>query len=254
MKKGKVLGLLAMSAMLLTGCVDSMPELTAEQSEMVAEYAAGLILKYSPKYDYKIVSEEEVAAAKAVMQDVDETEIGDETETEQMQTESAETGSDESHEEVPAETEEAAGTEIVLSADIDLAAELGIDDVIIRYQSYELCDSYPQNNTGFSVDAAQGKKLLVVHFDIEGSPEKDVNCSLFEYDLGIRMNINDISHVRALNTLIPNDLASYEDIIPAGEIVDAVVVAEVEEITEQDIFALTLQMSSNGQNCAVKLK
>ena len=51
MKKGKVLGLLAMSAVLLTGCVDSMPELTAEQSEIIAEYAAGLLLKYSSNYN-----------------------------------------------------------------------------------------------------------------------------------------------------------------------------------------------------------
>ncbi|MDE6940535.1 MAG: hypothetical protein K2P40_06305, partial [Lachnospiraceae bacterium] len=65
MKKGKVLGLLAMSAVLLTGCVDSMPELTAEQSEIIAEYAAGLLLKYSSNYNYKIASEEEVAAALA---------------------------------------------------------------------------------------------------------------------------------------------------------------------------------------------
>lgn len=85
MKKGKVLGLFAMSAMLLTGCVDSMPELTAEQSELVAEYAAGLILKYSPKYNYKIVSEEEVAAAKADLQETDETETNVETETDQTQ-------------------------------------------------------------------------------------------------------------------------------------------------------------------------
>ena len=61
MKKGKVLGLLAMSAVLLTGCVDSMPELTDEQSDIIAEYAAGLLLKYSPNYNYKIASEEEVA-------------------------------------------------------------------------------------------------------------------------------------------------------------------------------------------------
>ena len=65
MKKGNVLGILAMSAILLTGCVDSMPELTAEQSEIIAEYAAGLLLKYSPNYNYKIASEEEVAAAMA---------------------------------------------------------------------------------------------------------------------------------------------------------------------------------------------
>ena len=65
MKKGKVIGLLVMSAVLLTGCVDSMPDLTAEQSDIIAEYAAGLLLKYSRHYDYKIVSEEELAAAKA---------------------------------------------------------------------------------------------------------------------------------------------------------------------------------------------
>lgn len=256
MKKGKVLGLFAMSAMLLTGCVDSMPELTAEQSEMVAEYAAGLILKYSPKYDYKIVSEEEVAAAKAAMQETDETVAGGETETEQAQTESADNpASTGAQEESPAETEETVVAEVVSSADIDLAAELGIDDVIIRYQSFELCDSYPQNNTGFCVDAAQGKKLLVIHFDIEGSPEEDVNCSFFEYGLGIRMRINDTGSVPALSTMIPNDLISFMDAVPAGETVDTVVVAEVEETTEQEIQTLTLQMvSSNGQNCTVKLK
>lgn len=250
MKKGKVLGLFAMSAMLLTGCVDSMPELTAEQSEMVAEYAAGIILKYSPKYDYKIVSEEEVAAAKAAMQETDKAEAGGETETEQMQTETADNpAANGSQEESPAEAE------VVSSADIDLAAELGIDDVIIRYQSFELCDSYPQNNTGFCVDAAQGKKLLVIHFDIEGSPEENVNCSFFEYGLGIRMRINDAGSVSALNTMIPNDLVSFMDVVPAGETVDTVVVAEIEETTEQEIQTLTLQMvSSNGQNCTVKLK
>lgn len=256
MKKGKVLGLFVMSAMLLTGCVDSMPELTAEQSEMVAEYAAGLILKYSPKYDYKIVSEEEVAAAKAAMQETDETAAGGETETQQTQTETTDNPvSSGSQEESPAETEETVVAEVVSSADIDLVAELGIDDVIIRYQSFELCDSYPQDNTGFCVDAAQGKKLLVIHFDVEGSQEEDVDCSFFEYGLGIRMRINDAGSVPALNTMIPNDLISFMDVVPAGETVDTVVVAEVEETTEQEIQTLTLQMvSSNGQNCTVKLK
>ena len=256
MKKGKVLGLFAMSAMLLTGCVDSMPELTAEQSELVAEYAAGLILKYSPKYNYKIVSEEEVAAAKADLQETDETETNVETETDQTQGEEQEnTGTDVPQEESPSETEETTEAEIVSSADIDLAAELGIDDVIIRFQSFELCDSYPQENTGFSVDAAQGKKLLVVHFDLEGSPEEDVNCSFFEYGLKIRMKINEIGAVSALNTMIPNDLMSYMDVVPAGETVDTVIVAEIGEMTEQEIHDLTLQISSEtGQSCTVKLK
>ena len=54
MKKGKILGLMAMSAVLLAGCADAMPELTDDEAELIAEYAADLLLKYSPNYDYKI--------------------------------------------------------------------------------------------------------------------------------------------------------------------------------------------------------
>lgn len=258
MKKGKVLkimSIMALAAVLLTGCVDAMPDLTAEQTELIAEYAAGLILKYSPKYNYKIVSDEEVAAARELMQEAPETEETEEPGTgipEETQQDSSQNPS--GQESAETETAESQPAEVISSPDIDLAAELGIDDVIIRYQSFELCDSYPQNNSGFSVSAAQGKKLLVIHFDIEGSPESDVDCSMFEYELGVRMNINDTVSVSGLSTLIPNDLSSFMDVVPAGGIVDTVVVAEVGEMTEQEIQSLTLRMAANGQDCTVKIK
>ena len=95
----------------------------------------------------------------------------------------------------------------------------------------------------------------MMYFDVEVSPEEDFDCSFFEYGLVIRIRINDAGSAPALNTMIPNDLISFMDVVPAGETVDTVVVAEVEETTEQEIQTLTLQMvSSNGQNCTVKLK
>lgn len=252
MKKGKVLVFLAMSAALLTGCVDSMPELTAEQSDIIAEYAAGLLLKYSSNYNYKIASDEEVAAAMAARQEVAEPETQPETEMEQ-QTEDEPSQGTPSSETQPAESE--SGTEQVqFVADLDFAAELGIDDLIIRYQSFEICSSYPQNNSGFRVDAAQGKKLLVMHFDLEGLPEEDVDCNLFDYNIKMRVNINDTVSAAVLSTLIPNDLASYMDVVRAGEIVDVVAVAEIDDMTEEEIQTLILRASSNGQTCTVKLK
>lgn len=252
MKKGKVLVFLAMSAALLTGCVDSMPELTAEQSDIIAEYAAGLLLKYSSNYNYKIASDEEVAAAMAARQEVAEPETQPETEMEQ-QTEDEPSQGTPSSETQPAESE--SGTEQVqFVADLDFAAELGIDDLIIRYQSFEICSSYPQNNSGFRVDAAQGKKLLVMHFDLEGLPEEDVDCNLFDYNIKMRVNINDTASAAVLSTLIPNDLASYMDVVRAGEIVDVVAVAEIDDMTEEEIQTLILRASSNGQTCTVKLK
>ncbi len=252
MKKGKVLVFLAMSAALMTGCVDSMPELTAEQSDIIAEYAAGLLLKYSSNYNYKIASDEEVAAAMAARQEVAEPETQPETEMEQ-QTEDEPSQGTPSSETQPAESE--SGTEQVqFVADLDFAAELGIDDLIIRYQSFEICSSYPQNNSGFRVDAAQGKKLLVMHFDLEGLPEEDVDCNLFDYNIKMRVNINDTASAAVLSTLIPNDLASYMDVVRAGEIVDVVAVAEIDDMTEEEIQTLILRASSNGQTCTVKLK
>lgn len=250
MKRGKILGLLAMSAVLLTGCVDSMPELTAEQSDIIAEYAAGLLLKYSSRYDYKIASEEEVAAAIAARQETSEPETQQEQETMESPDE---TNPNEVSPESPAvEQEEVQQVQFV--ADLDFAAELGIDDLIIRYQSFEICDSYPQNNSGFSVSAVQGKKLLVMHFDMEGLPEEDINCNLLDYDIRMRVNINDSTSSVVLSTMILNDITSYVDVVHAGEIVDIVAVAEIDDLAEENIQTLILWASANGQTCTAKLK
>ncbi|MDE7203440.1 MAG: hypothetical protein K2O91_16440 [Lachnospiraceae bacterium] len=251
MKKGKILGLLAMSAVLLTGCVDSMPELTTEQSEIIAEYAAGLLLKYSSNYNYKIASEQEVSAAMAARQEVSEPETEEETNTTQTE---EETNPNDSSSETPATETESGAEQVQIVADLDFAAELDIDDLIIRYQSFELCSSYPQDNSGFSVSAAQGKKLLVIHFDLEGLPEEDIDCNLFDYDIKMRVNINDSTSATVLNTMIPNDLASYMEVVHAGEIVDVVAVAEINDMTEEEIQTLTLRASAKGQTCTVKLK
>ena len=180
MKKGKVLCMLVMSAVLLTGCVDAMPDLTREQSGMIAEYAASLLLKYSPNYNYKIVSEEEVAAAKAAEQELMESQTQEESDggEEQMDSENQQQNAEETFVET-GETESLDSVMYLSSVDADIAAELGINDVIIKYQSYEVCDSYPQNSSGFSVDAAQGKKLLIVQFDLQSSSDENVECNLF---------------------------------------------------------------------------
>ena len=252
MKKGKVLGLFAMSAMLLTGCIDAMPELTAEQSDIITEYAAGVLLKYSSNYNYKIADEEEVLAAMAARQEAAEPETAAETEpeTDIVQAE-GEANQNTSPTEAETETE---AEQIQFVADLDFAAELGIDDLIIRYQSFEICSAYPGDNTGFSVDAAQGKKLLVMHFDMEGLPEEDVDCNLFDYEIKMRVNINDTGSTSVLSTLIPNDLGTYMDIVPAGEIVDVVAVAEIDDMTAEEIQTLTLHAASNSQSCTIKLK
>ena len=261
MKKIKILGLLSMSAVLLTGCLDSMPEMTAEQSDMVSEYAAGLLLKYSPNYDYRLVSDKELAAALAQEKALEE-ETTAEAVTEQ---ESEQGASEEKTQEQPNVQETEQSTESTqqqieqdfTDADMDLAVDLGIDDGIsLRYQSFEICDSYPENVTGFSgINAREGRKLIVMHFDLENLSGENVDCNLYDYSLKIRANINQSISAGAQETpMLLDDMTSFIGSIEAGKKTDVVAVAEIEDLTDADIESLTIQISSTNGNCNVKVR
>lgn len=252
MKKGKMLCVLAMSAILLTGCVDSMPELTKEQSGMIAEYAASMLLKYSPNYNYRIVSEDEVAAAR-YERELEESQTQEETEDAEQSVETEEQQPSEETKVVTDETESSDEVADVLPTDTDLAAELGIEGVTIRYRSYELCDSYPQDNTGFGVSAAQGKTLLIIHFDLQGSTQEDVQCDLFDCGLTVRANVNGTVK-RALSTMLLNEMMSYMDTIPEGETEDVVAAVELDEMSEDEIESFVLEISSDNGSCSIQVQ
>lgn len=256
MKKSKILGLLAISTVMLTGCVDAMPDMTAEQSDLVAEYAAGLLLKYSPNYDYRLVSDEELAEALAQVTEADEAE----TDTEKEEPASGETVQDE---EKPAqeETETALQTEqtemAFADADADLAVVLGLDEgLLLHYQSFEICDSYPQEASGFSgVDAGEGKKLLVLHFDLENSTDGKVDCQLADVSLKLRITVNQSLSTGTMDLqMLPDDMVSFSGSMEAGEKADVTAVAEIEDMSDEDVESLTIQMSSLNGSCNVKVR
>ena len=194
MKKGKIIGVLAISACMLTGCIDSMPDMTEEQSELVAEYAADMLLKYSPNYHYRIADKEEVASAETEM----ETSQEEETTQEESQPSQdlSQTGSGETVS-VGAETSVEDGSEY------DLAAFFGMDQFSIMYASCEITDAYPnaESGVGFSVTAPQGYNLLVLHFDVENLGEEAAQCDLFDQISKVTVNVNDAGYVQALGTL-----------------------------------------------------
>lgn len=260
MKKIRILGLLAMSSVMLVGCIDSMPDMTAEQSDLVSEYAAGLLLKYSSNYDYMLVSDEELAIAQenaleeetlAEATTVQESTQEDSEENTQEQTSVQENETEQSTESIEQVQQD------VMDADSDLAVELGIDDgIALRYQSFEVCDSYPENVSGFSgIDAKEGRKLIVMHFDLENTSDEKVDCNLYDYSIRIGVNINQAVLAGAQETpMLPDDMASFVGSIEAGKKADVVAVAEIEELSDDAIESLTLQISSVNGSCNVKVR
>ena len=247
MKKGKIIGVLAISACMLTGCIDSMPDMTEEQSELVAEYAADMLLKYSPNYHYRIADEEEVASAETEM----ETSQEEETTQEESQPSQdlSQTGSGETVS-VGAETSVEDGSEY------DLAAFFGMDQFSIMYASCEITDAYPnaESGVGFSVTAPQGYNLLVLHFDVENLGEEAAQCDLFDQISKVTVNVNDAGYVQALSTLLTNDLTTYMEDIPAGEVADAVVVVPVEQTDLDEIQTAVMQITTQDSVVNINLE
>lgn len=247
MKKGKIIGVLAISACMLTGCIDSMPDMTEEQSELVAEYAADMLLKYSPNYHYRIADEEEVASAEAEM----ETSQEEETMQEESQPSQdlSQTGSGESVS-VGAETSVEDGSEY------DLATFFSMEQFSIRYASCEITDAYPkaESGAGFSVTAPQGYNLLVLHFDVENLGEEAAQCDLFDQINKVRVNVNDAGYVQALSTLLTNDLTTYMEDIPAGEVADAVVAVPVEQTDLDEIQTAVMQITTQDSVVNISLE
>ena len=247
MKKGKIIGVLAISACMLTGCIDSMPDMTEEQSELVAEYAADMLLKYSPNYHYRIADEEEVASAEAEM----ETSQEEETMQEESQPSQdlSQTGSGET---VSVDAE----ASVEDGAEYDLAAFFGMDQFSIMYASCEVTDAYPnaESGVGFSVTAPQGYNLLVLHFDVENLGEEAAQCDLFDQISKVSVNVNDAGYVQALSTLLTNDLTTYMEDIPAGEVADAVVVVPVEQTDLDEIQTAVMQITTQDSVVNISLE
>ena len=247
MKKGKIIGVLAISACMLTGCIDSMPDMTEEQSELVAEYAADMLLKYSPNYHYRIADEEEVASAEAEM----ETSQEEETTQEESQPSQdlSQTGSGET-------VSVGAETSVEDGAEYGLAAFFGMDQFSIMYASCEVTDAYPnaESGVGFSVTAPQGYNLLVLHFDVENLGEEAAQCDLFDQISKVSVNVNDAGYVQALSTLLTNDLTTYMEDIPAGEVADAVVVVPVEQTDLDEIQTAVIQITTQDSVVNISLE
>ena len=142
-----------LTAALMTGCGSAMPDLTQEETDIISEYAVGVLLKYDKYHSGRLV---DTSAYETAEENTEE-------ETETLP-----------EEEQPAaeESAEAAGTadepEEAEAASATIEGYYGIPDFTFRYAGYDLTQSYPDGTEGedlfFSMDATPGMELLVLHF------------------------------------------------------------------------------------------
>ena len=238
MKKISVL-LCGLTVALLTAGCGEMPDLTQEETDLIAEYAAGILLKYDKDQvnrlvDIPIVEEDEV-----------------ELEPEETEEEQTEPEDEESTAVVDVSQDEE--TEPTVSS---VEQYYGVPNVMITYTGYEVADSYPpsteEEDLVFSMDASAGKQLLVLKFNAQNLSGEDQNLNMLGYGARFRVSVNGESSKGALATMLVNDMQTYNDVIPAGSSVELVSIVEIPQGT--NVGSIDMILRGGEQDATLRLQ
>ena len=235
----------------LMGCgQNEMAELSEEQQTQVAEYAAGLLLKYASNYHSRLVDSEEELIALADKR----------AHKEELQAKANAMKQQEAQKEQTVESSNAQGAGVVdmsgdSAANVTMGNVLDTVSVTITYNGYELLDSYPEESEDdyvFAMDATQGNKLLVMHFTMTNITTESTEVDIASTGCRFLCKVNGESYHNVLTTMLLNDLAVYKGTVDAGTSQDVVLVLEVPEDTQ--IQSLELLMKKGAQQVKMLLE
>ncbi|MDE5863950.1 MAG: hypothetical protein K2H34_06350 [Lachnospiraceae bacterium] len=250
LKRILVLTLLGLSAFVFTGC-GKVTDLTEEETQLIAEYSAGLLLKYDLKYVDRI--DEGEKAALEMTSEVEEQVATEESTTEAV-TEEPRQGMDISGGINSDNTspEELAGA----GQESDVAKIAGVDGVTITYDSYVITDYYPDGGELeqlVNVQASEGYKLLVLRFKVTGKEEGVVDVSLADKGLEYRIVCNGTKAAVPMLTILPDDLGTLTTSVDNGQEQEAVLVFQISDSVKEQLETIDLYIQYNNIENAIKI-
>ena len=212
---------LAVSALLCTvlatGCSKGI-DLTTEQNNAIANYAARLIVK-TTRVDYTYIPD---------IKDVDYT----------QETDSSETETDEN------------GNVIVPTHDYSVLSEyMNMEGIEIIYKDCVIGKEYPDDGAAlFVIEAEPGSTIVAVEYNLTNITDSDITYSVPGDAPVFRLRVGDHT-VKSFKNLLKNDFSNMKNfVIGAGQTVTAVVVFEVGESEAADINSVEVLYGNGGSS------
>ena len=230
-----------LATVLLTGCTSPMPDLTQEESDLISEYAVGVLLKHDKYYGNRLV---DTSAYEDVVEEPEE--------------ELPEGEAEQTPEDLVDDTETAdagqSGEAVVSPSTVQDYYD--IEGIEFQYLGYELTQNYPstgdEENLFFSMNATEGEQLLVLKFLSTNVSFEERNLNMMDKGVRFLVSVNGEPSQRALTTMLLNDMQTYSDIMSAGFSIELVIVAEIPQSVS--VESINLIMTGNGENATLELE
>ncbi len=222
----------------LTGCGENqIPDLSEDEIRAVGKYVAVTMMRYDINHRSRLMeltdpvleesAGEQVPEEPSGMPPVDDTPVVDTTGT--------------GEEEVP---------DAAYEPEEVMALPAGVE---VAFQGQELCDSYPAGGDYLSLNASEGKKLLILHFTLTNKGSEEQAIDMLASGTAFHVTVNESYTRRALTTMLLEDLSTYMGTLPAGESADTVLAIEVSGEMAENISALSVEVKNGDRTSAQQL-
>ncbi len=264
-KKMFVLCLTASLCISLFGCA-KMPKLTEDEEELVAEYAAALLLKYDSENHSRLVDiKDKVSAfedAKALHDLQEENYYNNLNAEEQKRLE-------ETREQEEANKEYANNTTVVdktspesdynsnthITVDnVPVGEFLGLSGVSIDYAGADVLSEYPDSEDVVSVTMLPkaGNSLLIVYFNVSNNTDSNRTVNIAGIAPSALLNVNGAGFKRAETTILEDDLLTCNEEFAPNRMKRFVMVTEVR--TGTVVTGLELKLIHNEETLVKSLR
>ncbi len=244
----KFLAVIACVVMMLTlpGCEEVIP-LTKDEEKIISEYSAHMISKYNMLQNegYMFVMP---LRAQEIMDEIRppepvEEEVPEENPEEENSEDNSENSGDNSSDSGK-KTEEVDKTVY-----FSLSESLGLDKINIEavYTGIEFTDRYD------TVVPAPGKTLAVMHVALVNKTAADVPVNMIEVlpDINVTFNKTDTAHAEL--TILENDLGTFTGTVPAGDMVETILLFQVTDAENLTVNSLKLKVTHDDESYDVML-
>ncbi|HKL99721.1 MAG TPA: hypothetical protein VJZ06_07435 [Mobilitalea sp.] len=236
---GLVITLLLMLS--LTGCIHKY-QLSDENTEVAAEYMAGILLQYDENYQSSLIKKEELEE-KIVNLLAEEANKAVSTPTP-----------------TPVPTNEESGSQVVgdentlMDGEFTIAEVIGATNIDIQYDSYKLYNSYPEDDTStyFSLTPNIGSQLLVATFSLGNETDKKRKIDLSKSKIVYQLDVNVGTIYKPLLTLLENDLQFIMMNVEPKKKETALLIFEVPKDVEMKNINLIISKDSKTEIIEIK--
>ena len=230
------------------GCGTAEEGLSEESQELVAEYAAGLLLKYNAGSSNRLLEGKALEQASAEEERIRQQEEQRLLAIEEYENRGRE--DEDSQEEASDSAGDGSGSaeEPVVNVVENMAEVFAMNSFSILYSGYEVVSSYPGSDTeamGMSIDAPAGKQLVVVRFAVTNVGAESATLDMLGSRGQFRLKLQGTA-VDADYTLLLDDLSTYRGNLEAGQSEQLVLMFEVEEALAAAPGAMELVVSQGG--------